>query len=68
MTSANKVLENKLRRIASRRGYRLEKSRTRDPKALNFDRWTIELTDGGIGVPEVHGRNLTLSEVEEFFK
>ena len=32
-----KVKENRLRRIAQRRGYRLEKSRRRDPKAIDYD-------------------------------
>lgn len=32
----DKVLENRLRRIAARRGYRLEKSRRRDPQAVDF--------------------------------
>ena len=32
-----KVWENRLRRTASRRGYRLEKSRLRDPKAIGYN-------------------------------
>jgi hypothetical protein len=36
MRQEDKVLENKLRRMASRRGWRLEKSRRRDPNALDY--------------------------------
>jgi hypothetical protein len=31
-----KVLENRLRRVAARRGLRLEKSRRRDPNAIDY--------------------------------
>jgi hypothetical protein len=31
-----KIRENRLRRVAERRGYRLLKSRRRDPQALDF--------------------------------
>lgn len=34
--TAEKVLENKLRRMALRQGLRLEKSRRRDPHAVDF--------------------------------
>ncbi len=36
-----KVTENRLRRIAERRGYSLEKSRRRDPKAPDFGRFRL---------------------------
>lgn len=36
MTESDKVKENRLRRIAERRGMRLEKSRRRDPKAIDY--------------------------------
>jgi hypothetical protein len=36
MSQEDKVKENRLRRIAERRGYRLEKSRRRDPHAPDF--------------------------------
>jgi len=39
----DKVLENRLRRTLDRRGYRLEKSRRRDPRAVTFGRyWVFE--------------------------
>jgi hypothetical protein len=40
-TGTDKVYENKLRRAATRQGLALSKSRTRDPLALTFGRWTI---------------------------
>ncbi|HEV2542934.1 MAG TPA: hypothetical protein VGU70_09285 [Methylobacterium sp.] len=33
---SEKVRENRLRRVAERRGLRLEKSRRRDPRAMDF--------------------------------
>lgn len=36
MTEDDKVRENRLRRVAERRGFRLEKSRRRDPNAIDY--------------------------------
>lgn len=36
MTDAEKVVENRMRRIASRRGYTLTKNRVRDPFAVDY--------------------------------
>jgi hypothetical protein len=36
MGQESKVTENRLRRIAARRGYRLEKSRRRDKSAIDY--------------------------------
>jgi hypothetical protein len=36
MGQESKVTENRLRRIAARRGYRLEKSRRRDKNAIDY--------------------------------
>lgn len=41
MPQEEKVKENWLRRIAERRGYCLEKSRRRDPKAPDFGRFRL---------------------------
>lgn len=70
MTNTEKVTENRLRRIAARRGYTLTKSRTRDPKALNYGRWAIFNGVGDLPV-RIDGEMasmLTLAEIEEFFK
>ena len=43
-----KVLETKLRRMADRMGYRLVKSRARDPRDITFDGYQlIDLENGG---------------------
>lgn len=36
-----KIRENRLRRAAARQGLTLHKSRTRDPRALDYGRWRI---------------------------
>jgi hypothetical protein len=40
MTS-EKVRENRLRRVAGRRGWTLSKSRRRDPLAVDYGIWTL---------------------------
>lgn len=43
MTTAEKVRENRLRRMAERQGIVLVKSRARDPRSLRFGRyWMLE--------------------------
>lgn len=42
MDSTEKVRENRLRRMAERQGYRLVKSRRRDPLATDFGTYTLE--------------------------
>jgi hypothetical protein len=41
MTRAGKAREVVLRRVAARRGFRIERSRRRDPLALGFGRYRI---------------------------
>jgi hypothetical protein len=41
MDPAEKTRENRLRRVAERRGFRLEKSRLRDPRAIGYGRYCI---------------------------
>jgi hypothetical protein len=41
MDAKTKVRENRLRRIASRQGLRLEKSRRRDPMALDYSKYRL---------------------------
>jgi hypothetical protein len=44
-----KVYENRLRRVADRRGYRLEKSRRRDERAITFGLYRlVDLLTGDI--------------------
>jgi hypothetical protein len=41
MENAEKVRENRLRRVAERQGLALVRSRRRDPRAIDFGRYTI---------------------------
>jgi hypothetical protein len=41
MIKADKILENRMRRALARQGYRLVKSRVRDPRAIDFGRYYI---------------------------
>jgi hypothetical protein len=43
-----KVRENRLRRIAERAGLRLEKSRRRDPRAIDYDCWQLVGSDSRV--------------------
>ena len=62
------VRENRLRRAASRQGLNLTKSRRRDPRAYDYDRymlvdaWTGKVVAGG----DPHPYTLSLDEVEEW--
>lgn len=47
MAEDEKVRENRLRRMAERQGYVLQKSRRRDPHALDYGRWRIVDPDTG---------------------
>jgi hypothetical protein len=48
--AAQKVRENRLRRMAARQGLALSKSRRRDPRALDFE--TYWLTGPPVGMPD----------------
>jgi hypothetical protein len=48
-TVADKVTENRIRRMAQRQGLQLTKSRRRDPLALDFGRYRL-LDDSGAEV------------------
>jgi hypothetical protein len=41
MDTAERVRENRLRRMADRRGLRLVKSRRRDPRAVDYGRYML---------------------------
>jgi hypothetical protein len=62
--SAEKVREDRLRRMARRQGFTLRKSRTRDPRALTYRvYWLIGSANN---VPPGDDRGLSLDEVERF--
>lgn len=66
------VIENRLRRVADRQGLKLMKSRSRDPRALDYGRYAlIDLESGGTIHPMLIDRfacALTLDEVREWLK
>lgn len=75
MVDTDKVRENRLRRMASRQGLNLVKSRRRDPRATDYAKYWLYDPDGKawelyqLGErheAEVGGRHgLTLDEVEK---
>lgn len=46
MDDSIKVRENRLRRMAGRQGFRLVKSRRRDPYAIDYGTYRVETADG----------------------
>ena len=67
MTKENIVQENRLRRIAKRRGFRLQRSRRRDPQALDYGKyWLIDARHGGSVFADEWG--VELDAVEEWLK
>lgn len=67
MSTAEKVRENRLRRMADRQGLRLEKSRRRDPRALDYG--TYRLVNAQTGTVESWGDSslygMTLDDIEK---
>jgi hypothetical protein len=59
MDSAGKTHENRVRRMLGRQGYKLSKSRRRDPLALDYGRYTISRGAARFEVA-------TLTEAEEW--
>lgn len=72
MNPSEKIRENRIRRTIARRGYALNKSRRRDPKAWDFGSYQITDPQGGglvfanwaVG----HGFGLSLDDVEEWLE
>lgn len=62
--SAFKVRENRLRRMAKRQGLHLQKSRRRDPRALDYGLyWLVNIRYNAF---VTHSDGVTLDEVEEY--
>jgi hypothetical protein len=67
--TADKVRENRLRRVAERRGLSLVKSRRRDPRSIDYgmfmivDPYANAVVAGELDSP----RALSLDQVEEWF-
>jgi hypothetical protein len=68
MAEEDKVRANRLRRAAARQGLQLNKSRRRDPRALDYDGWMItELsTNTVVAGATPHKFSMTLDEVEKY--
>jgi hypothetical protein len=59
-----KTFENRLRRAAERQGYRLEKSRRRDERAITFQMYRlVDLVDGELVGAGQFGYGLDVLEV-----
>jgi hypothetical protein len=68
-TVDDKVLENRLRRVAHRRGLRLYRSRARDPQSLTYGGYMLideQRGEGVLGTTGPRGYSATLEEVEKF--
>jgi hypothetical protein len=67
-----KVLENRLRRVADRRGLRLVKSRSRDAHAVDYGRYAlIDVATGGAINPAIAERwvcSWTIDEVKAYLQ
>ncbi|MCU1669556.1 MAG: hypothetical protein JWP40_2483 [Blastococcus sp.] len=65
MTPEEKVRDNRLRRVAERRGMKLTRSRRRDPKALDYGLyWLTDARTGETVSPEV---GVDIDEIERRF-
>ena len=68
----NKVRENRLRRAADRQGLRLEKSRSRDPNAIDYGLYALidVQTSGAVNaaIADRWVHSWTLDVVEEYLK
>lgn len=70
MDYEEKTKENRLRRQADRCGYRLTKSRSRDPRAMDFGLYALtDVRTGGTVAPAIADRwthSMSLGDVEKF--
>lgn len=64
-----KVRENKLRRISERRGFRIEKSRRKDPQAVDFGGYMlIDVRSNAVVLGAgTFPYSATLDEIEAYF-
>lgn len=68
-TDTDKVRENRLRRMADRQGLRLDKSRRRDPRALDYGGYHLVNPSTNVLIfGEVAGRGFgaSLDEIERY--
>jgi hypothetical protein len=64
--SKDKVLENRLRRMADRQGYQLSKIRRRDPLAYDYGKYLLidKTTNAALTNSNKSGNHFSLEEVE----
>src|SRR5207247_1930460 len=65
MDSSDKVRENRLRRVAERRGWTLSKSRRRDPLALDYGEYVLVASSMRVGNADIPLRRVSLSSLDE---
>ncbi len=71
MTTQEKARENRLRRMAERRGLTLRKSRRRDPGALDYGAYWLIRVSTGAGKPDelvTREKGLTLDGIESYLR
>lgn len=62
----DKVRENRIRRMADRQGYRLMKSRSRDPRAVDYGLYgLVDIQTGGSVFPALAGRWVCSQELDD---
>lgn len=68
MALAEKVRENRLRRAAERQGFKLSKSRRRDPRATDYGGFMLidVSTNGVVAGGNPYAYSLNLDEIEAF--
>lgn len=61
-----KVKENRIRRMADRQGYRLVKSRSRDPNAIDFGLYgLVDIQTNGTVFPAIAGRWICSQKLDD---
>jgi hypothetical protein len=65
MDNTEKIHEQRLRRTAERRGYRLNRSKRRDPRAYDFGKYYV--TDAFTKYLLTSEQGITLDEVDGWF-
>jgi hypothetical protein len=68
-STSEKVRVDRLRRVAERQGYRLERNRRRDPRALDYGTYRVLAGDGTAAWTTAQGDEwLPLAEAEAFLE
>ena len=64
MNNSESIREQRLRRMAERQGYRLNRSKRRDPRAYDHGKYFV--TDIFTNVLQTDERGMTLDQVEDW--